>query len=104
MHHPHFPQGSHYSNAAIVLFYLMRLEPYASLHIELQGGKFDWSDRLFSSMAQTWRNCCTSLSCYKELTPEFFYNPDVLDNVNGELTVDSGVAAAPAPPTGTAVQ
>lgn len=73
---PPFHYGSHYSNAAIVLFYLMRLEPYASLHIELQAGKFDWSDRLFSSMAGTWKNCCTSLSCYKELTPEFYYGQE----------------------------
>jgi len=80
---PPFHYGSHYSNAAIVLFYLMRLEPYASLHVELQSGKFDWSDRLFSSVGQTWKNCLTSLSCYKELTPEFFYLPDFLDNVNG---------------------
>lgn len=81
----------------------MRLEPYASLHIELQGGKFDWSDRLFSSMAQTWRNCCTSLSCYKELTPEFFYNPDVLDNVNGEWTsIDASLQRVDHPATGAA--
>jgi WD40 repeat protein len=80
---PPFHYGSHYSNAAIVLFYLMRLEPYASLHIELQAGKFDWSDRLFSSIGQTWKNCCTSLSCYKELIPEFFYSEVFLDNLNG---------------------
>ena len=80
---PPFHYGSHYSNAAIVLFYLMRLEPYASLHIELQAGKFDWSDRLFSSMAGTWKNCCTSLSCYKELTPEFYYDPSPFENING---------------------
>ena len=45
-----FHYGSHYSNAAIVMFYLMRLEPFAALHVELQGGKFDYSDRLFSSV------------------------------------------------------
>ena len=80
---PPFHYGSHYSCSAIVLFYLMRLEPYASLHIELQAGKWDWSDRLFSSIGQTWKNCCTSLSCYKELIPEFFYSESFLDNVNG---------------------
>ncbi len=42
---PPFHYGSHYSNAATVLFYLMRLEPFASLHIELQTGKFDYPDR-----------------------------------------------------------
>lgn len=57
--------GSHYSNAGIVLFYLMRLEPFASLHIELQGGKFDYPDRLFTSLAQTWQNCLASVSTFK---------------------------------------
>ncbi len=36
---PAFHYGSHDSNAAIVLFELMRLELYASLHVELQAGK-----------------------------------------------------------------
>lgn len=34
-----FHFGSHYSNAAGVLHYLIRLEPFATLHIELQSGK-----------------------------------------------------------------
>ena len=34
-----FHFGSHYSNAAGVLHYLIRLEPFTSLHIELQGGR-----------------------------------------------------------------
>ena len=34
-----FHFGSHYSNAAGVLHYLIRLEPFASLHIDLQGGR-----------------------------------------------------------------
>jgi len=79
---PSFHYGSHYSNAGIVLFYLMRLEPFSSLHVELQSGRFDIADRLLSSIPQTWKNCCTSLSCYKELVPEFFYMAEVLENVN----------------------
>lgn len=34
-----FHFGSHYSNAAGVLHYLIRLEPFTTLHIELQSGK-----------------------------------------------------------------
>ena len=49
---PPFHYGSHYSNPGIVLFYLLRLEPFSSLHIELQGGKFDYPDRLFTSVEQ----------------------------------------------------
>ncbi len=40
-----FHYGSHYSSSASVLFYLLRLEPFTSLHIDLQGGKFDHPDR-----------------------------------------------------------
>lgn len=34
--HPQFMYGSHYSSAATVLLYLMRLEPFTTLHIDLQ--------------------------------------------------------------------
>ena len=44
---PAFHYGSHYSNGAIVISYLLRLEPFSSLHIELQGGKFDLLRSLF---------------------------------------------------------
>lgn len=36
-----FHFGSHYSNAAGVIHYLIRLEPFATLHVELQSGKYD---------------------------------------------------------------
>ncbi len=34
-----FHFGSHYSNAAGVMHYLIRIEPFTSLHIELQSGR-----------------------------------------------------------------
>ena len=49
-----FHYGSMYSNPAFVLWYLLRLEPYASLHIHLNDGRFDKPDRLFDSMAKTY--------------------------------------------------
>lgn len=54
------------------MFYLLRLEPFASLHKELQGGRFDFADRLFSSVAATWSNCLKNSSDVKELTPEWY--------------------------------
>ena len=80
---PSFMYGSHFSNAGIIMYYLLRFEPYASLHVEFQAGKFDFPDRLFYSIGQTWKTCLNSLSCYKELTPELFYQPSILDNTNG---------------------
>ena len=35
-----FHFGSHYSNAAGVMHYLIRLEPFTSLHIDLQSGRY----------------------------------------------------------------
>ncbi|KAK1395990.1 Beach domain-containing protein b [Heracleum sosnowskyi] len=79
---PNFYYGSHYSSMGIVLFYLLRLEPFTSMHRSLQGGKFDHADRLFHSIEVTYRNCLSSTSDVKELVPEFFYMPEFLLNSN----------------------
>ncbi|GAB2211904.1 hypothetical protein Droror1_Dr00025243 [Drosera rotundifolia] len=34
---PSFYYGSHYSSLGIVLFYLIRLEPFTALHLDFQG-------------------------------------------------------------------
>ena len=36
-----FMYGSHYSSAGIVVHYMLRQEPYTSLAVNLQGGRFD---------------------------------------------------------------
>ena len=77
-----FHYGSHYSSAGIVLHYLLRMEPFASEHIELQGGKFDVPDRLFDSLGAQWRECMRNMSDVKELIPEFFTNAEFLRNAN----------------------
>jgi len=64
---PKFHYGSHYSNVGSVLFYLIRLEPFTSHFLTLQGGKFDHPDRMFMSIPQTWSNCLTNPSDVKEL-------------------------------------
>ncbi|KAL6578417.1 hypothetical protein OROMI_010745 [Orobanche minor] len=79
---PSFYYGSHYSSMGIVLFYLLRLEPFTALHRSLQGGKFDHADRLFQSIEGTYRNCLSNTSDVKELIPEFFYMPEFLMNSN----------------------
>ncbi|CAN1248861.1 BEACH domain-containing protein B [Linum perenne] len=79
---PSFYYGSHYSSMGIVLYYLLRLEPFTSLHRNLQGGKFDHADRLFHSIESTFRNCLSNTSDVKELTPEFYYMPEFLVNAN----------------------
>lgn len=79
---PPFHFGSHYSVAGFVLWYLMRLEPYTSLHIQLQDGRFDKPDRLFSSLEAAWRGCTSNPADVKELIPEMFYCPEMFQNIN----------------------
>ena len=75
-----FHYGSHYSSAGIILFYLIRMEPYTTLNIELQGGRFDCPDRLFHGIPEAWEGALESMSDVKELIPEFFCNPSFLLN------------------------
>jgi hypothetical protein len=79
---PKFHYGSHYSSAGIVLFYLIRMEPFTSLNIELQGGRFDCPDRLFHGIDDAWKGALLSMSDVKELIPEFFCNSSFLTNSN----------------------
>ncbi|KAL0379628.1 UNVERIFIED_CONTAM: BEACH domain-containing protein C2 [Sesamum angustifolium] len=79
---PKFHYGSHYSTAGTVLYYLTRVEPFTTLSIQLQGGKFDHADRMFSDVAATWNGVLEDMSDVKELVPELFYLPEVLTNEN----------------------
>ena len=50
-----------------VLYYLVRVEPFTTLSIQLQGGKFDHADRMFSDIAATWNGVTEDMSDVKEL-------------------------------------
>ncbi|XP_069686520.1 neurobeachin isoform X3 [Periplaneta americana] len=79
---PPFHYGTHYSTAAFVLNWLIRVEPMTTMFLALQGGKFDHPNRLFSSVALSWKNCQRDTSDVKELIPEFFFLPEMLVNAN----------------------
>jgi WD40 repeat protein len=80
---PRFHYGTHYSSAAVVLYFLLRLEPYTQQAISLQSGHFDRADRLFSSLSRSWKSAAeTSTSDVKEMIPEFYYAPEMLLNGN----------------------
>ncbi|KAJ1925335.1 hypothetical protein IWQ60_004632 [Tieghemiomyces parasiticus] len=80
---PKFHYGTHYSSAAAVAHFLIRREPFTSVHIALQGGKFDHADRQFHSVADAWQSCTHGSGDVKELIPEFYYLPDFLTNEDG---------------------
>jgi hypothetical protein len=79
---PWFLFGTHYSTKAATLHYLVRLEPFTSMHVRMQSGKFDSADRMFHSIPMTWDSCTSAenLSNVKELTPEWFYCPEMFRN------------------------
>jgi hypothetical protein len=80
---PKFHYGSHYSSAAIVLHYLIRLEPMTQQFLTLQGGRFDRPDRLFESIGDSWIAASSENPMdVKELVPEFFYLPEAFHNSN----------------------
>ncbi|XP_072855056.2 protein FAN isoform X1 [Pogona vitticeps] len=90
MPEPKFMYGSHYSSPGYVLFYLVRVAPEYMLC--LQNGKFDHPDRMFNSIAETWKNCLDGATDFKELIPEFYENdPSFLLN---SLKLDLGKTQA----------
>ncbi|XP_019379037.1 PREDICTED: neurobeachin-like protein 1 isoform X2 [Gavialis gangeticus] len=90
-----FHYGTHYSNAAGVMHYLIRVEPFTTLHIQLQSGRFDCADRQFHSIPATWQALMDNPNDVKELIPEFFYFPEFLQNQNdfnlGQLQISKEV-------------
>lgn len=80
---PPFHYGTHYSSAMIVSSYLIRLEPYVGSFLLLQGGKFGPADRLFNSIGRAWSSAAIeNTTDVRELTPEFFFLPEFLVNIN----------------------
>ncbi|KAK1418727.1 hypothetical protein QVD17_27873 [Tagetes erecta] len=84
---PKYHYDSHYSTAGIVSYYLMRVEPFTTISIRLQGGSFDHADRMFSDIGATWNGVLEDMNDVKELVPEMFYLPEILTNQN---SVDFG--------------
>ncbi|KAK4989327.1 Beige protein-like 1 [Elasticomyces elasticus] len=81
---PAFHYGTHYSSAMIVTSYLIRLQPFVQSYLLLQGGSFDHADRLFDSIHKAWQSASRdNMTDVRELTPEFFYLPEFLMNING---------------------
>jgi hypothetical protein len=77
---PKYHFGSHYSSPAIILQYLIRLAPFTQGAIQLQSGKFDLADRLFSSLEESYKGATDEISDVRELIPEFYYLPEFLLN------------------------
>jgi hypothetical protein len=79
---PPFMYGSHYSSAGVVIHYLMRQEPFTTMFVNLQGGRFDCPDRIFFDIKSTWEGCNKDRSDVKELIPEMFCCPEAFLNTS----------------------
>ena len=75
--------ATHYSNSTLVIWWLLRLEPFTSLHVFVQDGRFDRPDRQFHSVASAWRGSTESDGDVTELVPEFFTVPQMFRTGNG---------------------
>eukprot|EP01126_Amoeba_proteus_P000445 TRINITY_DN10126_c0_g4_i2.p1 TRINITY_DN10126_c0_g4~~TRINITY_DN10126_c0_g4_i2.p1 ORF type:complete len:976 (-),score=197.01 TRINITY_DN10126_c0_g4_i2:134-3061(-) len=73
MEEPKFLYGTHYSNPAYVLYFLVRIAPKYMLR--LQNGRFDDANRSFCSIRSTWESVNRNSGDLKELIPEFFMFP-----------------------------
>ncbi|OHT05635.1 hypothetical protein TRFO_26513 [Tritrichomonas foetus] len=75
-----------YSSFAIcplsLYLWLFRMEPFTTLHIDMQSGKFDHPSRLFSSIPDSYNLVTQHMNDYRELIPEFYFLPDFLRNDN----------------------
>lgn len=76
--------GSHYSTGALILNYLIRIEPFTSQNRVLHENSFDLADRIFYSMQKLWSATQALPSDPKELIPQFFYLPELFQNKNNE--------------------
>ena len=75
--------ATHLSTAAVVLYYLLRCEPYTQHAVAFQSGRFDRPDRLFHSIKQSYLSASQqNVMDVKELIPEFFCSADFLVNGN----------------------
>jgi hypothetical protein len=78
-----FLYANGYSNSMILSHYLLRLEPFSSIHIQLQDGHFDSPNRLFQSIGLSYSTLFSIAASSREICPEFFFCPEFLVNLEG---------------------
>ena len=73
---------SHYSASLYITYYMVRVFPFSSMRIELQGKNFDDPNRLFNSLPDSFYCAMTQKSDIRELVPEIFALPEMFYNFN----------------------
>jgi hypothetical protein len=75
--------NSSYSAPLSLFNWMIRVEPFTSLHIQAQSGRFDLPTRLFTSVQIAYELSSTTVGDYQELPPELYFDHLVLLNRNG---------------------
>ena len=73
--------GTHYSTSAYIYFYLMRVEPFTTLMIKLQGYKQEVAERMFTNIDEL-LYIFNNGRDNREVIPEFFNNIEIFLNLN----------------------
>lgn len=87
-----FLYRSTYSCAFYIYHYMVRLQPFTSLHVMMQDGKFDVASRLFTSIENSYERVTGTSHIFRELIPEFFFCPEFLinkDNIPFESDINN---------------
>ncbi|OHT09756.1 hypothetical protein TRFO_21177 [Tritrichomonas foetus] len=74
--------NSCYSNFMAITYYLLRMEPFTSLHIKLQDGRFDAPMRMFTSIKDNFEKIYGQSASIREYTPEFYFCSEFSMNTN----------------------
>ena len=65
-----------------ICIFLLRMEPFTSLHIKLQSNRFDVAERQLHSINEFISSIFTNSNDFREYIPEFYFLPDFLVNQN----------------------
>lgn len=74
--------SSLYSNPFSVTYFLVRVEPFATLQIRYQNGTFDVPSRLFRSIPYLFSKIRSDAGFNREMVPELFFNDEPFVNCN----------------------
>ena len=81
-----------YISPLIVLSYLVRIEPFTTMHVNYHSGRFEAITKIFKSIPLAYKNATTLKTDFMELIPEFFINPEfLLNKENFDLTGSSNI-------------
>jgi len=74
--------SSLYSNPVSLVYFLVRTDPFSTLHVRLQDGKFDNPSRLFRSIPYIMNKATSVPGFNRELVPELFFCDSLFYNEN----------------------